>query len=325
MEETALKVQVKTPARLHFGLIDMNGDLGRLFGGLGVGISRPNVIVEAEHSEDFSIKGFEVELANSIAQKFFSIYQLKPKASINIVEVIPAHIGLGSGTQLSIAIGVALARLFNIKASVPELAVAMGRAKRTAVGTKIFQVGGFVVDGGKNQKTQTFPPLIYRQSFPKEWRFIVAIPNGKEGLSNSEENCAFQKLAKMPAEDVGQICRLTMLKLLPALAEHDITNFGEALTKIQVLTGNHFAQAQGGTYSSSIAADCIEFMKDSGAYGVGQSSWGPALYGVVKQEEAKQMLSKVHAYLTKGAGGNVFVARANNRGAIIKIIDGAKA
>jgi beta-ribofuranosylaminobenzene 5'-phosphate synthase len=324
MEETTVKVQVKTPARLHFGLIDMNGDLGRLFGGLGVGINCPNVIVEAENSEDFSIKGVEVELANSIAQKFFSNYHLQPKASINVVEVIPAHIGLGSGTQLSIAIAVALARLFNLKASVPELAIAMGRAKRTAVGTTIFQVGGFVVDGGKNQKTQTFPPLIYRQPFPKEWRFIVAVPNTKEGLSNSEENYAFQKLAQMPAEDVGRICRLTMLKLLPALAEHDISNFGEALTKIQVLTGNYFAQAQGGTYSSSIAADCIEFMKNAGAHGVGQSSWGPALYGVVKQEEAKQMLSKVRVYLHKGAGGNVFIAKANNHGAIIKITDGAK-
>jgi len=108
------------------------------------------------------------------------------------------------------------------------------------------------------------------------------------------------------------------------LAENDITNFGEALTKIQVLTGNHFAQAQGGTYSSLIAADCIEFMKNAGAYGVGQSSWGPALYGVVKQEEAKQLLSKVRAYLHKGAGGNVFVVKPNNRGATIKIIDGAK-
>ncbi len=65
-----------------------------------------------------------------------------------------------------------------------------------------------------------------------------------------------------------------------------------ALTKIQVITGNHFAQAQGGTYSSPAAAECIEFMKKAGAYGVGQSSWGPALYAVVKQEEAKAMLFK---------------------------------
>ena len=316
-----MKVCVKTPARLHLGLVDLNGDLGRMFGGLGVGIDHPNVIVEAQNSPDFAIKGQESELANSIAQRFFYTYHLQPKASINVIETIPPHIGLGSGTQLSIAIAVALARLFDVKASVQELAIAMGRAKRTAVGTTIFQVGGFVVDGGKNQKTQTFPPLIYRQPFPTEWRFVVAVPGTKEGLSNSEENHAFQKLTKMPSEDVGQICRLIMLKLLPALAEHDIEAFGDALTRIQVLTGNHFAQAQGGTYSSPAASECIEFMKKTCAYGVGQSSWGPALYAVVKQEQAKQALNQVKAYLHRGVGGEAFIAKANNRGATIKTLE----
>ena len=316
-----MKVLVKTPARLHLGLIDMNGDLGRMFGGLGVGIDHPNFIVEAQNAETFSVTGKETELAATLAKLFLSNYQIQPKVHIHVAEAIPFHIGLGSGTLFSLAIATSLAKLFDVKASVPELAVAMGRARRTAVGTSIFEAGGFVVDGGKNPNTTKCPPLIYRQPFPSEWRFIVAVPNLKEGLSNSEENHAFQKLSKMPAEDVGQICRLIMLKLLPALTEHDIDCFGDALTKIQVLTGNHFAQAQGGTYSSPVAAECIEFMKKAGAYGVGQSSWGPALYGVAKQEEAKQMLSKVKAYLREGVGGEVFIAKANNRGATVKIVE----
>jgi beta-ribofuranosylaminobenzene 5'-phosphate synthase len=318
-----MKVWVKTPARLHFGLIDMNGELGRLFGGLGVGIDKPNVIVAAENSEDFSIQGQEVELANSIVQRFFSTYHLPPKVNINIQAAIPAHIGLGSGTQLSIAIAIALARLFSVKASVPELAVAMGRAKRTAVGTTIFEQGGLVIDGGKNQRTNSFPPVIFRQPIPAEWRFIVAIPNTIEGLSNSQENHAFEKLTKMPSEDVGQICRLIMLKLLPALAERDIQSFGDALTKIQIITGNHFAQAQGGTFASPAATECLAFMKNNGAYGVGQSSWGPALYGVVTQQDAEVVLRKVKSYLSRDIGGRVFIAKANNRGATIKVI-GAK-
>jgi beta-ribofuranosylaminobenzene 5'-phosphate synthase len=66
-------------------------------------------------------------------------------------------------------------------------------------------------------------------------------------------------------------------------------------------------------------------MKKVGAYGAGQSSWGPALYGVTKQEEAKELLSKVKAYLSKDVGGKAFIAKANNKGASIKVIDGAKA
>ncbi len=316
-----MKVTVKTPARLHLGLIDMNGDLGRMFGGLGVGIDHPNIVVEAQSSESFEVTGQETELAEALAERFFAAYKVEPKARISIIKAIPPHVGLGSGTQLSLAIAVALAKLFNVKASVPELAVAMGRARRTAVGTTIFMKGGFVVDGGKNLKTQTFPPLIYRQPFPAEWRFVVAVPDQKEGLSNSEENHAFGKLTVMPAEDVGQICRLTMLKLLPALAERDIESFGDALTRIQVLTGKHFAQAQGGTYASPAAAECIEFMKKIGAHGVGQSSWGPALYAVVLREEAKAVLARVKAYLNKGVGGEAYIAKANNKGASIKVFE----
>lgn len=314
-----MKVLVKTPARLHLGLIDMNGDLGRMFGGLGVAIDHPNVIVEAECSDKFAVTGQDADLTATLAQRFFSVYNIQPKARLSIVKSIPAHVGLGSGTQLSLAVAVALAKLLDIKSSIPELAIAMGRARRTCVGTAIFQGGGFVVDGGKDLKQpNSFPPLIYRQPFPKDWRFVVAVPNQKQGLANSEETVAFDKLTKMPAHDAAQICRFIMLKLLPAIAEHDIESFGNALTEIQILTGNHFSQAQGGTYSSPNAKKCIEFMKQTGAYGVGQSSWGPALYAVVKEEQAKQTLSKVKSHLREGVGGQAFIAKANNTGACIK-------
>jgi beta-ribofuranosylaminobenzene 5'-phosphate synthase len=316
-----LKVYVKTPARIHLGLIDLNGDLGRMFGGLGVGIDHPNVIVEAEPAQGLLIEGQEVELVADLAKRFFGAYHLQPNVHINVKEAIPAHIGLGSGTQLSLAIAVALAKVFNVQASTQELTVAMNRARRTGVGTAIFQKGGFVVDGGRSiADNSIFPPLIFNQPFPADWRFIVVIPKLNEGLSNSEENHAFDKLTKMPEEDVGKICRLIMLKLLPALAEVDIKSFGEALTGVQEVIGGYFAQVQGGKFTRADVADTIEFIKEIGAYGVGQSSWGPALYGVVKQREAKEALKKVKAYLDRNLGGEAFIAKANNKGATIKLV-----
>jgi beta-ribofuranosylaminobenzene 5'-phosphate synthase len=314
-----MKVYIKTPARLHLGLIDLNGSLGRMYGGLGVGINHPNIIVEAENARDFTVTGQEVELATAFAKRFFAAYQVEDNVHINVKKAIPAHIGLGSGTQFSLAIATALARLFNIKASTPQLALAMGRAKRTGVGTSIFEKGGFVVDGGKKIPNETgFPPLIYRQPFPEEWRFIIAVPNVHKGLSNHEETLAFNKLPPMKEAEVAKICHLTMMKLLPALAEKDIESFGEALTSIQMITGNYFAQVQGGTYVNAEIAETLEFIKAVGACGVGQSSWGPAVYGVVKQAEAKQTLQKTRAYLSKGVGGEAFMAKANNKGAYIK-------
>jgi len=123
----------------------------------------------------------------------------------------------------------------------------------------------------------------------------------------------------MPAAEVGKICRLTMMKLLPAIAEKDITNFGEALTQIQNTVGDSFAQAQGGRFSSSPATQTIGFMLENGVYGAGQSSWGPAVYGVVKSGEAKGVQAKTQAFLDEDVGGKVFVAKANNRGATIRV------
>jgi len=316
-----MKVYIKTPARLHLGLIDLNGDLGRMFGGLGVGINKPNVIIEAKKAENLTVTGQETTLATALIKRFFATYPVKGNVHVHVKAAIPAHIGLGSGTQFSLAIATALTKLFNIKTTTQQLALAMGRAQRTGVGTAIFQKGGFVVDGGKKtQPNNGFPPLIYRQPFPNEWRFIIAIPNIPKGLSNSQETNAFAKLPPMPAEAVAKICRLTMLKLLPALAEKDIESFGEALTNIQILTGEYFANVQGGTFSNTEITKTLEYIKTiKGSYGYGQSSWGPAVYGITKQQNSKDALKKVKAHLTKGAGGEAFVAKANNRGATIKL------
>ena len=319
-----MKVYVKTPARLHFGLIDMNGDMGRFFGGLGVAIDRPNVVLEAQTSAGFSVTGEKTELTTSLAKRFLENYHINAEVKIHVEQTIPEHAGLGSGTQLALAVAAALAKLFQVKAPTQELSLVMGRIKRTGVGTAVFDQGGFVVDGGKRMKggvivPESFPPLIFRHPFPEEWKFVVAVPDVKRGLAKTEEKNAFGQMPPMPAEVVGRLCQLTMMKLLPTLVDRDIESFGDALTQIQVVVGGYFADVQGGTFSSSAAATAIDFMKACGAYGVGQSSWGPAVYGLVQGEtQAKNLQSEVEAFLHDRDGGQVFVANANNRGATIK-------
>ena len=318
-----MKIYIKTPARLHLGLIDLNGELGRIFGGLGVAIDHPNVILEAEKAQTLVVSGEKAELTRKLASCFLEACELKEKVAINVKEVIPEHIGLGSGTQLALAIASSISRLFDLKASCYELAAIMERTSQSGVGTAVFAQGGLVVDAGKNTKdlSQKIIPLICRQPFPFEWQFVVAIPNVKKGLSNEAEASAFKQLPPMPANDAGKICRLTMIKLLPAVFEKDIKSFGEAMTQIQCIVGDSFAQAQGGRYSSSLSAKCIEFMLENGVHGAGQSSWGPAVYGVVKSDKAQETRAKVNAFLLKSVGGKVFVAKPNNRGAIIKVFE----
>ena len=313
-----MNVYVKTPARLHLGLIDLNGDLGRLFGGIGVGIDRPNVILEAQRSEKLAVTGEKTELVKTLAKRFLETYNIKANARINVKQTIPEHSGLGSGTQLALAVAAALAKLFDVKASIQDLAKTMGRGQRTSVGTTIFEQGGFVVDGGKSKNG--FPATIFRQPFPRDWVFVAAVPNVSKGLAKNEETTAFKALSSMPAEDAGKMCRLTMMKLLPSLVERDVESFGEALTQIQTVIGEYFAEVQGGTYSSQTTAEGIALLQKLGAHGAGQSSWGPAFYGLTTKEEAKEIKLKVKAFLSESVCGQVFIAKANNRGAYIKVI-----
>ncbi|MDR2700789.1 MAG: hypothetical protein LBC12_08395 [Nitrososphaerota archaeon] len=318
-----MKVYIKTPSRLHLGLIDLSGSLGRMFGGLGVGIDKPNIVIEAEHALGLTVTGKEVPYVTELAYRFFNAYNIKPTGHIHVEQVIPAHTGLGSGTQFALAVATALAKLNHLIVAPSQLALTMERAKRTGVGTAIFEKGGFVVDGGKKTvagDSTDFPPLLYRQMFPDNWRFVIAVPNVTKGLCNAEEVSAFNNLPPMLEGEVAKICHLIMFKLLPALAEKDLENFGNALTDIQIITGNYFAHAQGGIYSNKEVADTVVFIKElDGVYGVGQSSWGPAIYGVVKQEQAKNTLQKLQKHLNRNIGGNAFIAKGNNKGAIIKI------
>ena len=319
-----MKVYVKTPARLHLGLIDMNRELSRVFGGLGIGINYPNVILEASQSNKIKIIGERKELSEKYVKRFLEKYEVQKKFCLEVKSVIPEHSGLGSGTQLALAIARALAKLSNIEAPIQELSLTMGRGKRTGVGTAIFDQGGFVVDGGKTIDNTTgkigkLSPLIFSRSVPEDWRFVVVIPDVKKGLANIKEFVAFQEVPIMRSEDVGIICRLILMKLLPSLIEDNIKNFGEALTKIQITVGKSFSSVQGGIFSSTIVEEGIEYLIKLGAYGAGQSSWGPTFYGLTNINEAQKLKNKMIEFLEKKTGGIVFIAEPNNKGAYIKV------
>lgn len=319
-----MKVYVKTPARLHLGLIDMNRELSRVFGGLGIGINYPNVILEASQSNKIKIIGERKELSEKYVKRFLEKYEVQKKFCLEVKSVIPEHSGLGSGTQLALAIAKALAKLSNIEASIQDLSLKMGRGKRTGVGTAIFDQGGFVVDGGKTIDNTTgkigkLSPLIFSRSVPEDWRFVVVIPDVKKGLANIKELVAFQEVPIMRSEDVGIICRLILMKLLPSVIEDNIKNFGEALTKIQITVGKSFSSVQGGIFSSTIVEEGIEYLIKLGAYGAGQSSWGPTFYGLTNINEAPNLKNKMIEFLEKKTGGIVFIAEPNNKGAYIKV------
>src|SRR5204863_5325628 len=95
-----------------------------------------------------------------------------------------------------------------------------------------------------------------------------------------------------PVHEVERVSHLVLMALLPALADADLASFGAALSEIQSMTGRWFAPAQGGTFTPGPTADLVRRMTEWGAAGVGQSSWGPTVYGVVEGEEIGSRLAE---------------------------------
>jgi beta-RFAP synthase len=234
---------------------------------------------------------------------------------VRVVEAIPAHVGLGSGTKLALAVTAALEALAGRSPDPPALARAAGRGARSAVGLWTFALGGFVVEGGRHPGRERPAPLLTRHAMPDEWRCVLAIPAAEPGLSGGEEAEAFARLDPEP-ERTAAIAQLVVTALLPALVERDLGEFGVALTRIQRLVGEAFAPVQGGIFHPR-AAPLVEALLRLGAAGAGQSSWGPAVYGLAgSEQQGRELARRLEPEL--GSGGSVEVVRFDNRGARVE-------
>lgn len=310
-----VSVCVEAPARLHFGVLDLGGRLGRHFGGLGAAIPCPSLLLEATRAARLTATGPDAPRAGEFARRFLSFHGLAGGARLVIHKAIPSHAGLGSGTQLGLAVGRALAELHGIEADVTELAAAVARGKRSAIGTWAFALGGFIVEGGRRVGTEEIAPLLARFEIPPTWRCVVAVPAGARGLSGDAESSAFDQLAPPPNRDVERVSHLVLMQLLPALVEADLASFGDALSAVQRITGAWFAEQQGGIFAPGPTERLVTDMAAWGAAGVGQSSWGPAAYGLVEGADAAAALAERVRGSMAGSGGAVFEGGFAPRGA----------
>jgi beta-RFAP synthase len=311
-------VFVEAPARLHFGVLDLRGALGRWFGGIGAAAPAPTLLVSASDAESLVVEGEDSTRAEAFARRMLDHLRAdagqRPGARVRVHRALPAHAGLGSGTQLALAVARALGELHGAEHAAPELARIMGRAKRSAIGTWTFAGGGLVVEGGRRVGQDESAPLLARLPFPSTWRCVVAVPQARAGVSGAAETQALADLPSPPEGEVERVAYLVLMGLLPALVEADIQAFGDALTEIQERTGRWFAPAQGGTFAPGPSERLVRRMAGWGARGVGQSSWGPAVYGVVEGEDAaRDLAARVRTVL--GPEGEVFEGPFRSDGA----------
>lgn len=317
-----MRVSVDTGCRLHLGFTNLSDDVGRCYGSLGVALDRPSTVVIVEECRDAAVVGDDPEQIRASYRRFCDHYHVDPRVSIDVRESIPQHVGLGSGTQLALAIGLGLATVCGIDADVRDVAAAMGRGRRSGVGTAAFRSGGFVIDAGHKKggsRQDAAPTIVWRRDLPADWRFVVVIPDADSGLSGHSEEGVFGALA--PSVRISEeICRVTQLRLMPALVEHDIEEFGRALTAVDRKTGAYFSDVQGGIYSGGETNAAVDALLSAGACGAGQSSWGPAIYGLVHERDVGRVEAAVRRSLVAdGREAQVFVSHGRNTGARVEV------
>ncbi len=320
-----MRVIVEAPSRLHITLIDLNGDMGRIDGGIGVALRDPSLRVEvAEASEDIVPDDLR-----PVVDLLRSKMGVNTSYRIEIERPLPQHVGLGSRTQTLLAIGKGISLIEGLDYPPREIARIVRRGGTSGIGIAAFERGGFILDGGHSRRVKPDflpsrassappPPVLFQHPLPEDWYFVLAIPDVEPGAHGEREIDIFKKFCPVPARDVEKISRIILLKILPAIIERDIKAFGEGITAIQNL-GFKKVECD---LRDKIIKDLFEVLRNS-SYGHGMSSFGPTVFGVVDGEGAAKELEHELAsfFKERGISGKLIRSCANNKGANCLLVE----
>ncbi|MBV8651726.1 MAG: GHMP kinase [Alphaproteobacteria bacterium] len=313
-------VEVLAPARLHLGFLDLDGSIGRRFGSIGLTIDGIATRLKVARGPAGSGRDEAPDRARRVLASLADRLDIGGALHVTLDEAIPEHVGLGSGTQLGLAVAAALARLTDRPVDGRTLAPLVERGARSGIGIGAFEQGGFLVDGGKGADDAP-APIVARAEFPASWRLVLIFDESRRGLSGSAERAAFRALPPFARETAARLCHLTLLRLLPGLAEGDFAAVTDSIGEINARLGDHFAAVQGGRYASIRVAATVEWLREQGYDGIGQSSWGPTGFVIIRDEmEAQALRQQLEARFGGRDGLSFSLCAGRNRGAEIRTV-----
>ena len=300
-------VQVRAPGRLHLGFLDPAGTLGRRFGSLGLVIDGFETELTLKPAPQDSLTAGPHAEAADLDRIAGHLQRLRQHSgchqplAVHLQRSLPAHTGLGSGTQLALALGRAFARWHGLALGTATLAQWLGRGQRSGIGIAGFDAGGLLLDGGPGANGSP-APVLARLVLPAAWRVVVVQDTLQRGLSGADEKRAITRLMPLPQAHAAEICHQVLMQVLAGAAADDFAAFASGLNRVQQILGAHFAPAQGGQACSSAAVGRLLQWIDSQTSAqtshptsdpraaTGQSSWGPTAFAIVPSADAATAL-----------------------------------
>jgi beta-RFAP synthase len=326
----ASAVTVDAPARLHLGFLDPSASLGRAFGSVGLTIDTFGTRITAQRADETQILGAHTEAQRARIAQYLDVLHGAyggPPVAIEVQQAPRAHAGLGSGTQLALAVGTAFVSLLGRSPPTADLARLLGRGARSGIGLLGFDHGGLIVDSGRGRASPDgagnqprLPSILTRQPFPEAWRILLVDDTRREGLHGDEERRALATLAPFPQTLAAHLCHLVLMLVLPGIAEHDFDAFAKGIGELQQTIGEYFAPVQGGVFSSPAVAAALDAAAAATQHraGIGQTSWGPTGFAFLRSAQDAERAFAAAKDATRGTSGVVCsVAAGNNRGAAV--------
>ncbi|MDI6718027.1 MAG: beta-ribofuranosylaminobenzene 5'-phosphate synthase [Methanomicrobiales archaeon] len=329
-----ITVAVDAPSRLHLALTDMHGGLGRVDGGVGITLDSPRTVLLARRSGTLAVRGGGEEQQARVREAAGAVcrhFGLPPSGEFTLIDPVPQHRGLGSGTQIALSTAAAVCQLAGRSLGVREMARIVGRGGTSGIGTAAFETGGLIVDGGHSfgefgEKKEFRPSAasrgttpahpIARHPFPEDWSILLVTPRTGEGASRREEVDIFRSCCPVPLDEVREICHEVLVRMLPGVVEHDLDLFGAAVNRIQQIG---FKKVEIGR-QAPLVGTLMDALREGGAACAGMSSFGPTVYAVA--DTGVPALEKAAREVLGEEGGDIRVTKARNTGAFIRTAQG---
>ncbi len=318
-------VYVDAPSRLHFGMLSVNQPGTRQYGGVGAMVASPGVHLKIEPAERLETAGLFPRRTARLARLTTAAEsdppgEHAPRCRIEVTGASRQHVGLGTGTQLAMAVAAGLRAWQGRPSLAPQtLARQVARGQRSAIGLYGFAHGGLLYEEGKSGSEVA--PLVDRVALPETWRFVLICPRRGEGLSGTAEERAFSRLPPVPPGRSDALRREVREVLLPAAAEGRFRAFGESLYRFGYEAGLSFAVCQGGAFAGRRLTALVRWIRGRGIRGAGQSSWGPTLFALLENEAAAEEFAQWVRHRPDGEELETTVAAPNNRGVQVRLME----
>ena len=287
-------------------LLDLNGELGRINGGLGFAVDYPYNTIRIRHAGSDSINGLSatedvVAYAHSTIARARKLRPIRP-CEVDFLSVLPTHRGFGSFTSIGLALVEGLLNLNRVGHTREDLVRIARRGGTSGVGINSYFTGKLIVDLGheclSKPKKKAFVPssfawkrgpalALVSLQMPR-WPMLLLVPKVKR-VSEDEELEFFADVCPLPADEVSRTVRLCFFGILPSVIEHDYKQFCRCVRKLREML---WKRSEIGLYDDQVSS-IISFAEKVGGDAASMSSLGPLVYCFVRRNRISRLKRKL--------------------------------